>query len=63
MLIAYITNIIPIPGASGAAEVVFVVMFSLIFSTPSFLTSVMLVWRMFSYFINIIVVYFVYNFD
>lgn len=53
-LISYITNIIPIPGASGAAEVAFVGVFQVLFNA-GILTSVMLVWRMFSYFINIIV--------
>lgn len=59
-LISYITNIIPLPGASGAAEVVFIATFSLIYSPESLLTSVMLVWRVFSYFINIIVGFIVF---
>ena len=59
-LISYITNIIPLPGASGAAEVVFISTFSLIYSPESLLTSVMLVWRVFSYFINIIVGFIVF---
>lgn len=59
-LISYITNIIPLPGASGAAEVVFIATFSLIYSSESLLTSVMLVWRVFSYFINIIVGFIVF---
>lgn len=58
-LISYITNIIPIPGASGAAEIAFVGVYSLIFPS-SLLTSTMLVWRMFSYFINIIVGFIVF---
>jgi len=59
-LISYITNIIPIPGASGAAEVVFVAAFSLLFFPNSILNSVMLIWRFFSYFINIIVGFIVF---
>ena len=59
-LISYITNIIPLPGASGAAEVVFIATFSLVYSPESLLTSVMLVWRVFSYFINIIVGFIVF---
>lgn len=59
-LISYITNIIPIPGASGAAETVFIAVFSLIYTPQSLLTSVMLVWRVFSYFINIIVGFIVF---
>ena len=59
-LITYITNLIPIPGASGAAEVVFIAIFSLIFSPSSLLTSIMLMWRIFSYFINIIVGFIVF---
>ena len=58
-LISYITNIIPIPGASGAAEVAFVGVFQVLFNA-GILTSVMLVWRMFSYFINIIVGFIVF---
>lgn len=58
-LISYITNIMPIPGASGAAEVSFVAVFVLIFSN-SVLASVMLVWRVFNYFINIIVGFIVF---
>jgi len=58
-LISYITNIIPIPGASGAAEVAFMGVFAIVFPS-SVLTSVMLVWRMFSYFINIIVGFIVF---
>lgn len=54
-LITCITNVIPIPGASGTAEVVFIAMFSLIFKPVSLITSVMLLWRVFSYFSNIIV--------
>ena len=54
-LITYITSLIPIPGASGAAEIVFIAVFSLIYRPESVLASVMLIWRMFSYFINIIV--------
>lgn len=59
-LISYITNIIPIPGASGAAEVVFISAFSLIFSPVNLLTSVMLIWRIFSYFMRIIVGFIVF---
>lgn len=58
-LVSYITNIIPIPGASGTAEVAFVGVFQVIFN-GGMLTSVMLVWRMFSYFINIIVGFIVF---
>jgi uncharacterized protein (TIRG00374 family) len=53
-LISYITNIVPIPGASGTAEVVFVAAFSLIYPNV-LLNSIMLVWRFFSYFLNILV--------
>ncbi len=59
-LMSYITNLIPIPGASGAAELVFIAVFSLVYTPTSVLTSVMLVWRMFSYFINIIVGFIVF---
>lgn len=58
-LISYITNIIPIPGASGAAEVAFMGVFSVLFHSGT-LASVMFVWRTFSYFINIIVGFFVF---
>jgi uncharacterized protein (TIRG00374 family) len=59
-LISYITNIIPIPGGSGAAEIVFISAFSLIFSPVNLLTSVMLVWRIFGYFMRIIVGFIVF---
>ena len=54
-LMTYISNVIPIPGASGAVEVIFIAAFSLIFSPTTFLNSVMLIWRLFSYFAKIIV--------
>lgn len=60
-LISYITNIIPIPGASGTAEIVFLAVFGSIFN-ENLLTSTMLVWRMFSYFIHIIVGFIVFIF-
>lgn len=59
-LISYITNIIPIPGGSGAVEIVFISAFSLIFSPVNLLTSVMLVWRIFGYFMRIIVGFIVF---
>ena len=60
-LISYITNIIPIPGASGTAEIVFLAVFGVVFN-ESVLTSTMLVWRIFSYFIHIIVGFIVFMF-
>ena len=54
-LISYITSIVPIPGASGAAELAFVATFSLVFSPEPLLNSIMLLWRMFTYFMNIII--------
>lgn len=54
-LITCITNVIPIPGASGAAETIFIAVFSLAFKPVDIINSVMLVWRLFSYFINIMV--------
>ena len=54
-------NIIPIPGASGTAEMVFLAVFGSIFN-ENLLTSTMLVWRMFSYFIHIIVGFIVFIF-
>lgn len=59
-LITCITNIIPIPGASGTAEIAFIAIFSLIFKPESLITSVMLVWRVFSYFANVIVGFIVF---
>ena len=49
----------PIPGASGTAEVAFMGVFSILFSS-NVLTSVMFVWRIFSYFINILVGFLVF---
>lgn len=59
-LITYIINIIPIPGGSGAAEVIFIATFSLIFFPNDLLNSTMLIWRLFSYFINILVGFIVF---
>ena len=43
-LISYVSSIVPIPGASGAAEIVFIAVFSLIFFPNSLLNSIMLIW-------------------
>ena len=60
-LVSYISSIVPIPGASGATEVTFIAVFSLLFKEYSILNSVMLIWRLFSYFINIIVGFIVFS--
>lgn len=60
-LITYIANIIPIPGASGASELVFTAIYALILD-KNMLTTTMLVWRTFSYFLNIIVGFVVFIF-
>ena len=46
---------IPIPGASGGTELMFVGMFGLIISNPVEVTTVMLLWRFLSFYLIIII--------
>lgn len=53
-LLYYVASIVPIPGASGAIELSFIAVYSNIIS-ESYLVSVVLLWRVITYFIPIIV--------
>ena len=48
------SGLIPIPGASGGTEAIFIMMFSNLFDT-TLVTTVMLIWRFLTYYLMIIV--------
>ncbi len=52
--VSIVSGLIPIPGASGGAEAIFVMMFSNLFD-PTLVTSVMLIWRFLTYYLIILV--------
>ena len=50
---AYITNVIPIPGAAGSSEIVFGMLFKEVIAA-NILGGVLLVWRIGSYYVPLI---------
>lgn len=56
-----VTSLVPLPGASGGAEVGFLMFFSGIIS-GSAASAVMLLWRLFTYYIGLIIGFFVFTF-
>ena len=50
---AYITNVIPVPGAAGSSEVVFGLLFAEVIS-EQFLGGTMLVWRLGSFYLPVV---------
>lgn len=53
-LVYYIGNVVPIPGASGAIEFSFLILYYSLFE-QSYLVSTVLIWRVITYFIPIVV--------
>lgn len=56
-----VTSLVPLPGASGGAEVGFLMFFSGIISGSS-ASAIMLLWRLFTYYIGLILGFFVFTF-
>ncbi len=50
----FASAIVPIPGASGASELIFLALFAYIFPMYSLIASVLILWRIFTYFFNIV---------
>lgn len=56
---AYITNVIPIPGSTGVAEFTFLTIFSIVIP-ENILGISMIIWRFFSYYVQIIIAFIVF---
>lgn len=54
MVIVFCLWIIPIPGGAGASEMIFYVLYSLVISDEVMIKAAILVWRFFTYYINLI---------
>lgn len=52
--VSIVSGLIPIPGASGGTEAIFVMMFSNLFA-GNIVTSAMLIWRFLTYYLMMIV--------
>ena len=56
---AYITNVIPVPGGTGVAEFSFLTIFAVVFP-ENLIGTALVIWRFFSYYVQIIIAFIVF---